>query len=1176
MKTLRLILTAALAWACGHAGSLRADNVGQWDFNQSNLVQTAGATLGDMSYLDGPTGSTSNLTVFASTTALGIPNIGGAAAQVMEFPGGSTALNGIGYYLPTPPANGGGSLVNDYTYIVDVLYTNGGTFRPLLEMDDGTLDNITAYLALDAKGFINATNTSGAGLASGLFGPITSGVWYRLGFVYDNDDGVLTVYTNGEPIGVVSVGVNLDSPYALIANSALPALCSTITNSVGFVNSIQLRDSVLNPGQMEAIGGPSTNGIPVTVPPGHSYIVSRAPEIGAVGVNPEPTVQAVVNEGSTTINSSTFALSFDGTAVSATVTTTSTNEFIISYSDTNILDPLSVHTVTVSYTDGLQGQKSYSWSFTVSDYQNVTLPAPIYFEDFEEVTEGVTMIGTNATWNLPDGWSVTNNTAIQTPGYDLTDGTSDAWLNWVVVNTNRLEEIASGEDGTYSSPNSGYNYTPVFSAVTGPLRLIIPPIVLNGVLLDSLAHGNCIDADSDQRCNACGTPPQATDLGQVNVLFTRDYDLTGYTNVYVKWNSLYEQNQDNIGSVEYSIDQGVTWLPVLYMLDDGVTDGDGSDVVTNSATGQIDVFATFGTPRNDQAQGLSYSNFIGAVVSTNLIPYIQGRKNDDPLNSKRIEIHRIALADNCAHVRFRFGQAGTSSWYFGMDDFGLYSISLPVITTEPASQTVDANTAVSFTVVASGAPFTYQWEFNGVNIAGATNQTYTIAAVSPTNAGNYTVVVRNASGPVTSSPASLTVLTTPNFTTNPAGEVVDFGDAVTFTSLATGGQPLTYNWYFNGGLVASSSNPDYTISHSETANVGYYQVAAVNSYGAVTSSVAVLKVYAGPLTNSLVVHLTFDGNLNDTSGRGNNATYQYNGASANTSPTFATGILGSAFQVTTLVDSSDYEYATFGYPADLQFGATNDFSVSFWACYTNQSDDIPFISNKDWNSSSDPGWGIFSQSGGNYRINVTGPNEGSDKYSETDTPKTLKDGKWHHVAVSIQHAPYGEGAFIYGYLDGALVSKHTMGVAGTVDTDGLTLTDGQTSAPVPTLIQSTFAVNIGQDGTGVYTDNHSGHMVALLDDFGIWRRAITANEVSAIHTGGQAGKNLSQITTEGVLVFSTIGGNLNLSWAAGSGYKLQETSNLNPADWTDVANTSGTNSLSIPIGSTQAFFRLAQ
>ncbi len=788
MKTTRLKLTGALLGALACAGALHAQNVGQWDFSNSNLVQTAGANLGDMTYIDGPTGTTSNLTVFGSTTNLGIPNIGGIPAQVMEFPAGSFPM---GYYMPTPPANGGGSLVNEYTFVVDVLYTNGGTFRPLMQMDDGNLDHIVAFYGIGANGYIEATNTAGASLPSGLFGSIVPGAWYRLGFTYDYNNGAITVYTNGTIVGVVHFDHsnlnNLDSPFALLGNGTLPAFSSTITNANGFVNSLQLRDSVLSPGEMEALGGPVADGIPITLPPAHSFITYRSPDIGQVGVGPEPTVQVVIDQGSSTINPSTITLTLDGTLVPASVTAGNPNQYNITYSETNILDPLSTHTLNLAYTDSIQGSKAYAWTFTVAGYQNVTLPAPIYFEGFDEVPEGVTVSGSAVAWNLPAGWSVTNNTASQTPGYDLTDGTSDAWLNWVVVNTNRLEQIASGEDGTYTSPTPGYNYTPILGSATGPLRLISPPIVVNGVLLDSLAHGNCIDADSDQRCNACGVAPQPGNLGQVNVLFTRDFDLTGQTNVYVKWNSLYEQNQDNIGSVEYSVDQGATWLPVLYMLDDGVTDGDGSDVVTNPATGMIDVFATFGTPRPDQAQGLAYSNYIGAVVSTNLIPYIEGRKNDDPLASKRIEIHRIPLADNSPHVRFRFGQAGTSSWYFGMDDFGLYSINLPVITTQPQTQTVDANTPASFSVVASGGPFTYQWKFNGANIAGATNSVYLIPFTSPTNAGIFTVVVKNSSGPVVSSPAQLTVNTVPAIQSNPAGEVANFGANVTFNVTATGG-----------------------------------------------------------------------------------------------------------------------------------------------------------------------------------------------------------------------------------------------------------------------------------------------------------------------------------------------------------------------------------------------------
>ena len=71
------------------------------------------------------------------------------------------------------------------------------------------------------------------------------------------------------------------------------------------------------------------------------------------------------------------------------------------------------------------------------------------------------------------------------------------------------------------------------------------------------------------------------------------------------------------------------------------------------------------------------------------------------------------------------------------------------------------------------------------------------------------------------------------------------------------------------------------------------------------------------ITNALLVHLTFDGNYNDTSGNSLNGTAQ--GA-----PTFVPGKIGQAVSVTTLKDSSEIDYVSLGYPAQLQFGTSQD------------------------------------------------------------------------------------------------------------------------------------------------------------------------------------------------------------------------------------------------------------
>ncbi len=85
----------------------------------------------------------------------------------------------------------------------------------------------------------------------------------------------------------------------------------------------------------------------------------------------------------------------------------------------------------------------------------------------------------------------------------------------------------------------------------------------------------------------------------------------------------------------------------------------------------------------------------------------------------------------------------------------------PVITTQPQSQFILAGQTAIFSVAATGTPpLNYQWLFSGTNIAGAITNPFTLTNVQLANAGNYSVVITNIAGSVTSSAASLTVLFT--------------------------------------------------------------------------------------------------------------------------------------------------------------------------------------------------------------------------------------------------------------------------------------------------------------------------------------------------------------------------------------------------------------------------------
>jgi uncharacterized delta-60 repeat protein len=62
----------------------------------------------------------------------------------------------------------------------------------------------------------------------------------------------------------------------------------------------------------------------------------------------------------------------------------------------------------------------------------------------------------------------------------------------------------------------------------------------------------------------------------------------------------------------------------------------------------------------------------------------------------------------------------------------------------------------SFSVVAAGSePLAYQWSINGLILVGATNDTLSFASLSTNNFGNYTVLISNPTGSVTSAPVAL-------------------------------------------------------------------------------------------------------------------------------------------------------------------------------------------------------------------------------------------------------------------------------------------------------------------------------------------------------------------------------------------------------------------------------------
>jgi hypothetical protein len=131
--------------------------------------------------------------------------------------------------------------------------------------------------------------------------------------------------------------------------------------------------------------------------------------------------------------------------------------------------------------------------------------------------------------------------------------------------------------------------------------------------------------------------------------------------------------------------------------------------------------------------------------------------------------------------------------------------SPPSITIQPTNQTVTVGGTATFNVTASGMPpLSYQWNFNGTNIAGATNTTLTLTNVQVSQAGNYTVLVTNRFGSVLSSNAIL-VVTLDHFVWNPipSPRFANAPFAVTIQALDMTNGPFTN---FTGTAILGSTN----------------------------------------------------------------------------------------------------------------------------------------------------------------------------------------------------------------------------------------------------------------------------------------------------------------------------------------------------------------------------------
>jgi hypothetical protein len=233
----------------------------EWGFSGNLSASLGNGVLG---YADAPSAS---LTTFGTTDGTTVSHIGGQPASYMRVPAFTSGANGYDLTLTSTGPNGGGSYVNQYSIVLDILSPSSINWTPFFNTDPANGNDADFYIAPDGSIGIGALGYSSVGL-------ITPDTWYRVAFVADLGAGNVSYYINGNPVYNRTGASLLDGRFALYSNNdAGPDLrlfnegdTSGVYTHELLVSGLFFTDAALSGAQIAALGGPSAGGILVPEP----------------------------------------------------------------------------------------------------------------------------------------------------------------------------------------------------------------------------------------------------------------------------------------------------------------------------------------------------------------------------------------------------------------------------------------------------------------------------------------------------------------------------------------------------------------------------------------------------------------------------------------------------------------------------------------------------------------------------------------------------------------------------------------------------------------------------------------------------------------------------------------------------------------------------------------------
>jgi hypothetical protein len=581
-------------------------------------------------------------------------------------------------------------------------------------------------------------------------------------------------------------------------------------------------------------------------------------------------------------------------------------------------------------------------------------------------------------------------------------------------------------------------------------------------------------------------------LGQAWVAVDRSTNATR-GNVYALCSTGSPTNQCDVMFAR-STNRGATWsAPVRINTDPGTNAFHWFGAIAVAPNGRVDVcwYDTRGSTNINVSQ-LFYSYSLDGGVTWSPNRAVSGQFDTSlgyPQQNKIGDYITVIALNDATCVAY-------SATFNGEED--IYFLRMPDLPIQVTITKAGANANLSWNSIPGNtyclqykSSITAPWPVGSNQICFvATNFQSTIsdALIAGIDQRYYRVAVSGFSGD------NSTILSQPVSVTNYVSL------AATFTINAYSTSPLSYQWKKNGVAIPGATQRSLTLQPLAFGDAGTYMITISNANGSLDSSPATLTVLSPPATapdiSGLVLHLPFDTNLTDATGRGNNGTaiHLTSGSSNVSSATFVSGMLGAAlhyasdFGASPCCTTTNTSYVTLGVRPDLQFGSSVNFSVAYWVRLPvgYAGGDLPIFCDAV-NSTFLPGF-TFAPSYGSQGTQGSGSVTGAWAASVMDLAGngfgaygdagSINDGAWHHLVHTFDRA---NGAAIT-YLDG--VAAHYVSQAGSIATAG-NIDTGQPA-------------NIGQDPTGQYSETGSGD----IDDLGVWRRSLTALEAASIYMAG--------------------------------------------------------------------------